>query len=275
MTQLEKKKSNIKVTEVECKTALSPSRLPGFDYSLNPYKGCDHGCRYCYAPNILRIPRREWGEFVEVKRNIPRVLAKELKTKKKGTVGISVTTDPYQPLEEKYELTRLCLEQLARFDFPISIITKSPLVTRDLDLLSKFSDAEVGLTITTLNDHERGLLEPKAPSIESRINTLKKCNKNGIITYAFLGPLYPTINEEDLIELVDEIKGAGTSKIMVDRLNLRPGMSSSILDALDKESEKGIWREILFGKNHGYDIIFETLENICSQRGMELEIQGY
>lgn len=159
----------IKVTEIECKTALSLSRLPGFDYSLNPYRGCAHGCSYCYAPNILRVPRKEWGDFVQVKRNIPKVLASELKNKERGTVGISTTTDPYQPLEEKYELTRLCLMQLQRYDFPVSIITKSSLVTRDIDILSGFSEVEVGFTITTNNDKERMIMEHCASTIESRI----------------------------------------------------------------------------------------------------------
>jgi DNA repair photolyase len=101
---------------------------------MNPYRGCAHGCRYCYAPNIMRIPRREWGRFVEVKRNIPKILSDELKKKKKGVVGISTTTDPYQPVEKKYKLTRFCLEQLLKHDFPVSVLTKSRLVSRDLDI---------------------------------------------------------------------------------------------------------------------------------------------
>ena len=131
------------VGELSCKAALSRSGLPGFDYALNPYRGCQHGCIYCYSPETLREKRvcyspetlrekREWGSFVEVKRNIPGVLAKELRRLKKGVVGIGTVTDAYQPVEERYGVTRRCLEQLLRRDFPICIQTKSSLVERDI-----------------------------------------------------------------------------------------------------------------------------------------------
>jgi len=133
----------MRIREVKCKTALSKSNLPGLDYSLNPYRGCQHSCAYCYVPNVLRIKRNEWGSFVDVKTNIPNVLSKELRIKKPGVVGISTITDPYQPAENNYKLTRYCLEQLLRHDFPVCIQTKSDLVARDIDLISKFSKAEV------------------------------------------------------------------------------------------------------------------------------------
>jgi DNA repair photolyase len=266
----------VKVTEIECKTALSPSRLPGFDYSLNPYRGCAHGCSYCYAPYILRIPRRKWGDFVQVKRNIPKVLAKELKSKGKGTVGISTTTDPYQPLEEKYELTRLCLTQLQRYDFPVSIITKSSLVTRDIDILTRFSEAEVGFTITSNNDKERMIMEPCASTTESRIQALKECSDCGIITYAFLGPLYPTTTKEDLEALIGKLKDAGVSKIMADKLNLKPGVWESITQVISNDKEVfTIWKESLFGESKVYEELFLYVRKICSENGLDFEMQGY
>ena len=85
----------MKIRQIDCKTALSPSRLPGLDYSLNPYRGCEHNCAYCYVPNVLRISRENWGEFVDIKVNIPLILSKELKRKKPGVVAISTVTDPY------------------------------------------------------------------------------------------------------------------------------------------------------------------------------------
>ena len=166
----------MKITEVECKSALSSSSLPGLDYSLNPYRGCQHNCAYCYVPNVLRISRLEWGGFVEIRKNMPLILAKELKNKKSGVVGISTVTDPYQPMEKKYNLTRYCLEQLLIHDFPVFIQTKSKLVLRDLDLISKFSNAEIMFSIGTLNEDERKILEPGASSINDRLNTLKKCS---------------------------------------------------------------------------------------------------
>ena len=264
----------IKITEVECKSALSESRLPGYDYALNPYKGCTHGCRYCYVPNLLDIPRREWGAFIEIKRNMPKILASELRKKKRGTVGISTTTDPYQPLEKEHRLTRYCLEQLMRFDFPVSILTKSDLVVRDLDLLSRFSEKEVGITITTADDSERVLLEPHTSSIESRIKALEACNKKGIATYAFLGPLYPTMRKEGLEALVEKIKEAGVLKIMADRLNQRPGVWSAINNALDRDRAV-IWKDRLFGKHRLYDDLFNHLKKICQEKDMAFERQGY
>ncbi len=261
-----------KVTEINCKSALSPSGLPGLDYALNPYRGCAHGCRYCYAPNILRVPRKKWGSFVQVRRNIPKVLANELKSKKEGVVGISTTTDPYQPVEKKYKLTRFCLEQLLKFDFPVSILTKSPLVTRDIDLLSKFPDAEVGFTITTNEDEERKILEPNAGTIQSRISALEECSGKGITTYAFLGPLYPTMDEEGLRDLVGKIKNAGASCIMADRLNLKPGVWGSVSNALDESPEdKKIWKEAVFGEGKGYENHFKLLNEICDDNGIEFE----
>ncbi len=122
----------MRVSDVDCKRALGPSKLPGLDYALNPYRGCAFGCVYCYSPAVLR-EARPLGSFVEARRNIPNALARELKSSRRGLVGIGTVTDPYQPLEGRYRLARLCLEQLLRYDFPISIQTKSPIVIRDLD----------------------------------------------------------------------------------------------------------------------------------------------
>jgi DNA repair photolyase len=276
MSAIGKEIGRIRVTEIECKTALSPSRLPGYDYALNPYRGCAHGCKYCYAPNLLRIPRREWGEFVEARRNIPKVLANELKSKKIGVVGISTTTDPYQPLEKNYKLTRYCLEQLVRQDFPVSILTKSPMVTRDIELLTRFSEVEIGFTITTYDDSERKLLEPGAPSIDSRISALEECSKKGLFTYTFLGPLYPTMDEDGLRKLVEKIKDAGASKIMADRLNLKPGVWSSVYSSLgEKTAIKSIWKDAVFDKSSSYKKLFNLLKKISDEKGIEFEAQEY
>ncbi|PKK81372.1 MAG: hypothetical protein CVT47_02760, partial [Thermoplasmata archaeon HGW-Thermoplasmata-2] len=122
------------LNEVVCRTALSDSGLEGLDYSLNPYKGCAHGCIYCYAPDITHV-ERAWGTFVDAKMNVAEVLEQETRTKRRGVVGLGTVTDPYQSLEEKYKLTRKCLEILAKRKWPVCIQTKSALVLRDVDLL--------------------------------------------------------------------------------------------------------------------------------------------
>jgi DNA repair photolyase len=137
-----------------------------------------------------------WGRFVDVKMNAPELLMKQLKRAEKGNIIVSSVTDPYQPVEAQYLITRKCLETLRYFHFPVAILTKSPLVLRDLDIISKLDNVEVGITITTDNDRIRRLFEPNAPPIDSRIEALKKLHRAGIPTYAFIGPTLPMSPEK-------------------------------------------------------------------------------
>ncbi len=132
-----------------------------------------------------------WGEFVDVKVNAPLLLSRQLSRAQHGTVILSSVTDPYQQIEAKYELTRACLTALAEHDLPAEVLTKSPLVQRDIDILARCGDIEVGLTITTDNDKIRRIFEPGAPAIESRVRALETLHRAGIRTYAFVGPVLP------------------------------------------------------------------------------------
>ncbi len=221
----------MEIREIECKTALSSSSLPGLDYSLNPYRGCQHNCAYCYAPNVLRLDRQKWGYFIEAKTNIPLILSKELKHKKPGVVGISTVTDPYQPVERKHKLTRYCLEQLLKHDFPICVQTKSSLIIRDIDLISKFSAAEVMVSIATLNDDERRLLEPYSSSIKERLDILRKYSDAGVKTSIFFGPIYPTIKKEEIPTILDAFTDCRVSEILIDGFNLKPGILENIKES--------------------------------------------
>jgi len=214
----------MKVNEVIVKSALSKSSLPGLVYALNPYRGCSHACTYCYAPSVLR-ENRQWGEFVDVKLNLPSVLAKEVASKQKGVVGIGTVTDAYQPIERKYEMTRKCLEALLKKDWPISIQTKSDLVLRDLDLIERFSEKDVGFTITTLDDKARQRFEPHASTIGNRLKALKQIGDRGITTWVFLGPAFPELLGDTLEGLMKELSRIKLDHIMLDRLNRKPGMS--------------------------------------------------
>jgi DNA repair photolyase len=222
----------MKIRQITCKTALSPSRLPGLDYSINPYFGCEHGCKYCYVPNVLKVSRDDWGYFVEVRINMPLVLAKELKNKKQGVVGISTVTDAYQPLEKKYKVTRYCLEQLLKYDFPICIQTKSLLVNRDIDLIKNFSNAEVMVSIGTLDDAQRQILEPKSAKITDRLEVLEKFSKTGVKTSVFFGPIYPTTSLKQAINLIDLCVEYGASEIMIDSLHMKTGIDKIIKKSL-------------------------------------------
>jgi DNA repair photolyase len=251
----------MQINEIKCKTALSKSNLPGLTYSLNPYKGCQHNCCYCYVPNVLRIERKDWGSFVDVKTNIPFVLANELKKKKPGMVGISTVTDPYQPIEEKYKLTRYCLEQLLIYDFPVNIQTKSDLVTRDLDLILKFKNIEVMFSIGTINDSERKILEPFSSPIQKRLDAMKKISDTGIKTSVFFGPIYPTIKKQDLPDIISTFLEFGAKEIMVDKFNLKPG----ILQALEEKMPENI-NEI---KNtYFFKEMFEEINRVCSKENI-------
>ncbi|NOX45254.1 MAG: radical SAM protein [Caldiserica bacterium] len=209
----------MRVTGIEAKTILTPSKIPGVDYSLNPYVGCAHGCRYCYVARMPHIRARglPWGTFVEAKVNAPELLRRELPRARPGTLVIGVSTDPYQPPERELGLTRGILEALAdsgaRGRFEIRVLTKSPLVLRDTELLREL-DAEVGITVTTDSEEVRGILEPGAPGIRERVEALWELKRRGLRTYAFVGPMLPMDPER----LVGMLAGA-VDRVILDRMN--------------------------------------------------------
>ncbi len=151
---------------------------------------------------------------MDVKINAPEILQRQLKRARIGRVMISSVTDAYQPIESKYKLTRQCLEILLQSQFPVDILTKSPLVLRDTDLIKKFKDIEVGITITTNDEKISRVFEPNAPSIIARIRTLKTLHDSRIKTYAFIGPVLP-MNPEALSEKINP----HVDSIIIDRMN--------------------------------------------------------
>ena len=162
-----------RVRRTRARSALTPSGLEGFDWVLNPYRGCAHGCAYCYSPSAMGVDRARWGLEVEARQNMPAVLARELGRRERGVVGLSSVTDPYQPAERRFQITRYCLERLARHDWPVCVLTKSDLVVRDADVLGEMGQVEVGLTVTTLDEHQRRLMEPGAPPVPRRLAAMR------------------------------------------------------------------------------------------------------
>jgi DNA repair photolyase len=154
-----------------------------------------------------------WGQFVDVKVNAPDLLRLEITKKKTGRVWISGVCDPYQPLEAKYELTRQCLEILAQNNWPVIVQTRSPLVLRDIDILKKGKDFEVGLSITTADDSIRKLFEPDAPPIKERVRALDELHRAGIRTYAMIAPILPKA------ESLAEILTGKIDYVIFDRMN--------------------------------------------------------
>ncbi len=258
----------MKIIERDCKTALTPSKLPGITYALNPYRGCSHACIYCYVPDVIKIDRSTWGSFVEIKRNLPLILSRELKYKKPGVVGISTVTDPYQPIEKKFNITRYCLEQLLQYDFPISIQTKSSLVERDISLISSFGDIEVMLSIATLKEDEKKLLEPFSSSIQERLHTLEVFSEIGVTTSVFFGPIYPTITIEDIPDILDVFKSKGVSYIMIDKFRMKPGLWEYM--SLKLRDNPELYR--LFSKNL-FSNYYETMRRYIFRIGEKKKIK--
>jgi DNA repair photolyase len=206
-----------------------------------------------------------------VKTNIPVVLARELQKKKPGVVGISTVTDPYQPLEQKYSLTRHCLEQLLIRDFPAHIQTKSALVTRDIDLISRFSDSQVMISIGTLHDQERTLLEPHTSSIQERLDALKKLADAGVKTNVFFGPVYPTISVEDIPCILDTFQASGVSEFWIDRLNLKPGIWDNIQKTLTQNPKMlQLFRKNVLGNKDYYKTVREEILKCGKERNMTI-----
>ncbi len=249
------------IREITARSALTRTGIEGYDYCLNPYVGCGHGCRYCYATFMKRFTGHSepWGDFVDVKANVAHVLRRQLKRVREGTLLIGTVTDPYQPLEKRYRLTRDCLSALVPTPLEVHILTRSPLVVRDTDILRQLSHVEVGLSITTNREDVKQVFEPRAPSIASRVVALKALHDAGLRTYVFVGPLLPM----DPGVLASMIEGAA-DEVLIDRLNyagkvagllrssgLAPLMSMPRVRAAARElqdilTEKGIPVSILF-----------------------------
>jgi DNA repair photolyase len=157
--------------------------------------------------------KEPWGQFVDVKVSAPDLLRQEITRKKRGRVWISGVCDPYQPLEAKYKLTRQCLEILAQNNWPVAVQTRSPLVLRDIDILKKGKDFEVGLSITTAEDGIRKLFEPSAPSINERISALDELHRAGIRTYVMIAPILPAT------EGLPEVLAGKVDYVILDRMN--------------------------------------------------------
>jgi DNA repair photolyase len=221
------------VREVEAKSILNASKI--HDYCVNPYTGCEVGCVYCYAALFMRRysgHSEPWGAFVDVKVNAPALLARQILKAKRGTIWFASVCDPYQPLEERYALTRRSLEVLVGRDFPVEIQTKSARVRRDLDVIRRIPEVEVGFTIATEDETIAGMFEPRASPVRERVEVLREFKAAGVRTFAFAGPLLPG-NPEKLAALL----AGAVDRVLIDRMNYVPTVRGfyarhGLLDAL-------------------------------------------
>ncbi|MEM2604010.1 MAG: radical SAM protein [Candidatus Korarchaeum sp.] len=231
------------ISEIVAKSLLNRSAIG--DYCVNPYVGCSHGCVYCYASHYARRMgySGEWGSYVYVKVNAVDLLRREVARRRKGVVYISSLTDAYQPIESSYQLTRRLLEVLLARDWPVIVQTKSTLILRDLDIISSFSQAEVGLTIITLDESLRRKLEPHAPSISSRIDVLMDLKSEGITTFTFIGPIIPGTPPDEIIELVNEVKDY-SDLIYFDKFRRKPGLAEPRVPSSEDLDTDSYYRSI-------------------------------
>jgi DNA repair photolyase len=241
----------VEYREEPCRSALNRVRGMPFGWSLNPYMGCVHQCTFCYVRAFEARADRPWddryGASIRVKTNIADVLRRELARASwnREPVAIGAATDPYQPAEGRYRLTRRCIEVLAAAWNPFSIITRGPLIVRDVDVLAEAATrAEVSVTfsVPTLDDEIWRRTEPGTAPPRQRLRALKQLVEAGVKAGVGMAPILPGLSDkpELLAEVVREARAAGATGIWANLLYLQPGTREHFLAALERD-----WPELL------------------------------
>lgn len=240
----------MRVFEIETSGSISRSGMRELDYCLNPYLGCHHGCTYCYAIDMTsrRDAAENWGEVVYVRRNIVGNLAADIKGLRRGTVGISTITDPYQAVEAKYRLTGKSLKILLENGFRVTLQTKSPLARLDFHLLARYRNlADIGFTIATSDNARTRLTEPHTPSPGARFRAIKEASSLGINTWIYFGPIMKGINDsQEEISAIMRWASSSNSRVIFDFYRNYEGSRKTIAaSGLNPEGLSGndAWRE--------------------------------
>src|SRR5437868_6816694 len=237
--------------EEPCRSALNRVRGMPFAWSLNPYMGCDHRCTFCYVRAFESRADRPWddryGASIRVKTNVAEVLRRELARSswRRGAVAIGAATDPYQPAEGRYRLTRACIEALAEAASPFAIITRGPLIVRDIDVLAEAArraDVSVTFSVPTLDHEIWRRTEPGTSPPRQRLRALSRLVEAGIDARVGMAPILPGLSDrpELLAEVVREARAAGATGIWANLLYLRTGTREHFLAALERD-----WPELL------------------------------
>ena len=255
------------IKELNIKDYLTKSNLPDSDYVINPYVGCTHGCRYCYASFMKRFTghTENWGDFIDVKRCDKPIDLKKISGK---NVFLSSVTDCYNQYEKDYGITRNILEQLVNSDCNLSISTKSKLILRDIDLLKQMKNLIVCMSINTLDEKFRSDMD-NASTIKERMDTLKELHNNGIYTVLFMSPIFPYITEWK--KIIDNTKNY-IDEYWFENLNLRGSYKKEILDYI-KNNYSNLYSEyidIYVNKNNKYwKKLAKEINNYCSQNNIK------
>ena len=267
----------MKIHEIQSKSIISKTGIPSADYVINPYVGCSHSCFYCYARFMKRFTghKENWGDFVDIKINAPDLIPvlKEYKFSKYSDkrILLSSVTDPYIPLERKYELTRKILEKLIPHQPHLNILTKSDLVLRDLDLIKQFENKEIGFSFSTFVEDIRRKVEPGASSIKNRLEALKIIHEEQITTYVFISPIIPFItNWKDIIS---QTSGCA-DYFMFENLNIVGNVWGSVNRWLKEEFPDIIqdYKDIYFEDSIFWERIEEEIITFCQTEKLDCKI---
>ena len=232
--------------EEACRSALNRVKGMPFAWSLNPYTGCVHRCTFCYVRAFeLRADRPaddRYGRSIRVKVNVAEVLARELARPSwhGEQIAIGAATDPYQPAEGRYRLTRACLEVLARARSPFGLITRGPLIVRDVDVLAEASrrtDVSVMFSVPTLDPVVWRTTEPGTAPPRQRLRALSTLVDAGIKASVGMAPILPGLSDrpEQLAEVVKAVRAAGATSVWANLLYLKPGTKEHFLEALARD----------------------------------------
>jgi DNA repair photolyase len=214
------------VSEVECKTILNRCPLPFADYTLNAYQGCAFGCSYCYVPVMRKRFRLEeeqpWGGWVQVKINAPEVLRRQMqKVPMEAQIAIGTATDSWQPLEKRYRISRRILEELAYYPNPVRILTRSPLLLRDIDILRRMVSVSIGVSLPTFDERVRRVFEPYAPAIPGRLHLIRRLLEANLPVTLFWCPILYGVsdNPDSVREYLCRAAELGVKRIVCDTLH--------------------------------------------------------
>lgn len=249
------------INEISCERLLSSTSIEIADYVINPYRGCSYGCVYCYARKNKAFAKhdKKWGSFVDVKVNALEVLLMELESHHPKKVLIGSITESYQPAEKKYEITRAILAELASREIPVTILTKSNLIVRDIDILKKVQDNKICFTVNTLNEKDKLVFEPASSSIKARIKAVKDLSENSINAYVHVGPVFPFIT--DFEGLMHEFCGV-TDELVFESYNMQVSQEQEIYGAVKNgfPDKYEAFCEI-FSSEEKYNAYWENLES--------------
>ena len=275
----------VEYREEPCKTALNPVKGMGFKWSLNPYMGCVHRCTFCYVRHFERRSERpsddRYGTSIRVKTNVAEVLRKELARAswEHDHVAVGAATDPYQPAEGKYRLTRACLEAFREASNPFSIITRGPMIVRDLDVLvdaSQRASVSVTFSIPTLDEEVWRRTEPSTAHPRQRLRALKQLVDAGVKASVGMAPILPGITDrpEQLREVVRAAREAGATGVWANLLFLRPGTREHFLAHLaeDWPEQVPLYEEIYAGKAYLGADLMKPVRNEVARLAREYEI---